>query len=275
MSLLPLARRLGGCALVGVLLLAGLSQASAQASTDAFCSGVVSPVPPKDFPNRIIPNRISGADRYATAECVLGYQMMQGYDDGTFRGEKLMTRAQTASIFVMFVQKARNESVILPLDYTHSFTDIAGSVHQDRILKAHHLGLFNGVTETEFRPNDPVTREQFATILVQAFRSVGKVFSLVPPHNFTDIGDSVHKDNIILATHNFPDALLAPEVPTAVATFNRIGGVDRYSIANVMAIGGTAAVSENLWKSPVLAEATPPPAPIEKVCDELCESMKM
>jgi hypothetical protein len=278
-----LSRRLGGFALAGVLVLAGLpyGQAQAQSPTDTFCGGVVSPNPPTDFPNRIV-----GADRYSTAACIMTYQLMQGHVDNTFRGDKPVTRAQTASIVVNFVQRARNETVILPLDYTHSFTDIAGSIHQDRILVAHHLGLFNGVTETEFRPNDPVTREQFATIIVQAMRSVGKVFALVPPaHNFTNIDDSVHKNNIILATHHgWTDVLqaapLRPVLPGGSTilptdTFDRFGPVDRYSIANVMAIGGTAAVSEGLWKSPLLAESAAPPAPIEEVCDALCESMRM
>lgn len=285
MAFVTVSRRVSGFALAGVLLLAGLpqGQAQAQTSTDTFCRGVVSPFAPTDFARSV--------DRYSTAEanadCVLGYELMKGYDDGTFRGNKPMTRAQTASIVVNFVQKATNATVILPPDYTHSFTDIEGSIHQDSILKAHRLGLFNGVTETEFHPNDPVTREQFATILVQAFRAVGKVFpTVMPPHNFTNIENSVHKDNIILATHyGYVDALQAgsstppggPSVapPTATATFVRLSHMKRYSIASVIAIGGTAVVAESLWKSPVLAEETPPPAPIEEVCDQLCESMKM
>lgn len=279
---------MSGFALAGVLLLAGLpqGQAQAQTSTDTFCRGVVAPVTPPDFTERI-----GGADRYATAEavadCVLGYELMKGYDDYSFRGNRPMTRGQTASVVVNFVQKARNEGVVLPPDYTHSFTDIKGSIFQDRILKAHHLGLFTGVTETEFHPNEPLTREQFATVMIQAFRAVGKVFpTVMPPHNFTNIENSVHRDNIILATHyGYVDALqagsltppggLAPAPPTARATFDRLSHMNRFKIANVIAIGGTAVVSEGLWKSPVLAEETPPAAPIEEVCDALCESMKM
>lgn len=294
MSFSTVSRRVSGFALAGVLLLAGLPQGQAQAQTsiDAFCRGVVAPITPPDFTERI-----GGADRYATAvaiaDCVLGYELMKGYDDYSFRGNRPMTRGQTASVVVSFVQKARNETVILPLDYTHSFTDIKGSIFQDRILKAHHLGLFNGVTETEFHPNEPLTREQFATVMIQAFRAVGKVFpTVMPPHNFTNIENSVHKDNIILATHyGYVDALgdvsltpvrpippIALVPPSATATFDRHSHPDRFSIANTLVISGTAAASEALWKSEILGEGAPPPppaAPIEEVCDALCESMRM
>lgn len=278
MSFSTVSRRVSGFALAGVLLLAGLpqGQAQAQTSTDTFCRGVVAPITPPDFTRPI--ERIGGMDRYATgkavADCALGYELMKGYDDYSFRGNRPMTRGQTASVVVNFVQMARNATVILPPDYTHSFTDIKGSIHQDRILKAHHLGLFNGVTETEFHPNDPLTREQFATVMIQAFRAVGKVFpTVMPPHNFTNIENSVHKENIILATHyGYVDALQAGN---ATATFDRLSHPDRFGMAMGLVIGGTAAVSEGLWKSPVLAEETPPAAPIEEVCDQLCESMRM
>lgn len=287
MTLSSLTRRLGGCALVGVLLLAGLPPGQARAgSTDVFCPGPdeALTVPPKDFPNRI-----SGADRsatYAAAACALTYELMVGFDDNTFGGDRRMTRAQTATVIVRFVERARNQAVLLPFDYTNSFTDISlASPHRNSISQAHHLGLFQGVTETEFRPNDPVTREQFATIMVQAMRSIGKVFSpVLPAHNFTNIENSVHKVNIILATHyGWADALLAAPIdPVApgrllfpvpeTTIFDRIGELNRFSLAQIMVIGGTSAVSENLWKGTVLAKPTP--APVED-CDWLCESMKM
>lgn len=46
-----------------------------------------------------------------------------------------------------------------------AFTDISGHWAEAYIIRAVNLGLFNGVTETEFRPGDPMTRAMFVTAL--------------------------------------------------------------------------------------------------------------
>jgi trimeric autotransporter adhesin len=66
------------------------------------------------------------------------------------------TRGQSASVIV--------RSYGLEGDKTTPFTDLAGSGHEDAIGIMYNLGLAKGIGTT-FKPNDNVTREQFAMLL--------------------------------------------------------------------------------------------------------------
>ncbi len=48
------------------------------------------------------------------------------------------------------------------------FADTHGHVLQDEIGAAAEAGIINGFNSTEFKPNEPITRGQLATIIRRA-----------------------------------------------------------------------------------------------------------
>lgn len=88
----------------------------------------------------------------------------------TFNPTSNFTRGQSASVIV--------RAYDLEGDKTSPFTDLAGSGHEDAIGIMYNLGLAKGVGNT-FKPNDNVTREQFAMLLHRTIEAQDDV--VVPP----------------------------------------------------------------------------------------------
>ena len=86
---------------------------------------------------------------------------LQGYVDGTFRPEKNMTRAQVTVMFARLLV----EKMEVGKTYTNSFSDVPADYWAaNEIGYMEKFGIINGFTDGTFRPNDPVTRAQFAAI---------------------------------------------------------------------------------------------------------------
>ncbi|MDD3879442.1 MAG: S-layer homology domain-containing protein, partial [Syntrophomonas sp.] len=85
---------------------------------------------------------------------------IKGYPDGTFQPDATITRAE----FITVVVKAFN--LINPNGRV--FTDTSGHWAQDYIATATAAGIVGGYNDSNFGPNDPVTREQMAVIVVKA-----------------------------------------------------------------------------------------------------------
>ena len=82
-----------------------------------------------------------------------------GYNDGSFRPNAEMTRA-------MFAQVLYRISDAPAVDTDVPFADVApDSWYYDAVCWAYDYGIVRGVSETEFRPDAPITREQMATML--------------------------------------------------------------------------------------------------------------
>lgn len=85
--------------------------------------------------------------------------LMKGVGDGQFDPNGSMTRAM---IVTVLYRQAGSPAVSAPAD----FTDVPqGLWYSDAIAWAQDEGIVNGVSETEFAPDQNVTREQIATIL--------------------------------------------------------------------------------------------------------------
>ncbi|MGN0181538.1 MAG: S-layer homology domain-containing protein, partial [Candidatus Ornithomonoglobus sp.] len=89
--------------------------------------------------------------------------VINGYEDGTFGPEKDITRAEFTKLIVrMLGQSGIYEPITsfedLPADHWAN-TDIAA---------AYNMGIVNGYSSTEFRPDSPVTYEQALKMLVCA-----------------------------------------------------------------------------------------------------------
>ena len=96
---------------------------------------------------------------------VLNRGLMNGFNDGSFRPEERLTRAQLVTILY---QEAGSPSVE-GLD--NPFTDLELDWYKPAILWAANNGIVNGVTSTTFAPDEAITREQIATIV---WRTNGK-----------------------------------------------------------------------------------------------------
>lgn len=109
-------------------------------------------------------------------------QMINGYpEDGTFRPENKLTRAQATSILV--------RTLGLETDETAPFPDIKGynKTTQAEIAAAYKFGLVKG-SEGKFNPGKPVTRAQIALMVKRSYEFVtGEPYTVTEFAPFPDI----------------------------------------------------------------------------------------
>lgn len=89
------------------------------------------------------------------------YQIIQGYEDGTFRPDNSITRGAFAGIldrFLKFQTQAPAEV----------FTDTAGTYWESAILKLNAAGIYLG-NNGKALPGDTITRQQAVTMIARAF----------------------------------------------------------------------------------------------------------
>jgi hypothetical protein len=93
-----------------------------------------------------------------------------GYEDGTFRPNANVTRAEAVQIlYNMSKQLPAINTVGQPIDSLITFQDVNGSDwFLTAVAAAKHYGLVQGVTQTSFEPNRNLTRAEAAKI-VQLF----------------------------------------------------------------------------------------------------------
>ncbi len=85
--------------------------------------------------------------------------ILGGYEDGTFRPNASITRAEFAKIAVSFFDWADIEAV-------NSFVDVRGSAwYADYVAVAAELGLIEGYGGNVFRPDATITRAEACTII--------------------------------------------------------------------------------------------------------------
>ena len=94
---------------------------------------------------------------------------MIGYPDGNFRPNGYITRAQTAALLVRTMTTYFGVGVPrTSADITGRFNDVApGAWYYDYIGVAYSYGLIQGFPDGSFRPNDPITRQEFAGMLAR------------------------------------------------------------------------------------------------------------
>lgn len=87
--------------------------------------------------------------------------IMQGVGKETFAPDEYMTRAQLVTVLY------RTEKAEKPLN-SDKFTDVPQNEwYSEAVMWAENEGIVKGVSETEFAPDENVTREQFALILMR------------------------------------------------------------------------------------------------------------
>ena len=84
-----------------------------------------------------------------------------GYDDSTFKPDKVMTRAEVVTIFTRLLK-------VKPLfEEKTTFTDISGHWAEEDIIIMSSLGIIKGYEDGTFKPENKITRAEFATIITR------------------------------------------------------------------------------------------------------------
>jgi hypothetical protein len=103
---------------------------------------------------------------------------IKGYPDGTVRADANITRAETAEIIFRLLKKE-----VKAQQFTSQFPDvISGAWYYESVSFLAGRSILKGYLDGTFRPDNPITRAEFAT-MISGFDN------LVPAdyNNFTDI----------------------------------------------------------------------------------------
>ena len=120
-------------------------------------------------------------------------KIITGYEDGTFRPNDTLTREQAAIII------ARALNLNLEEQYDLAFKDVPTTAFGYKHIAAlYNAGIINGVSETEFKPNDTVTRGQIAKMLVNGFKLDTEEYEMAP---FNDIKNTYSEYEINTLYH--------------------------------------------------------------------------
>lgn len=104
---------------------------------------------------------------YSDVKYVSDNKLMNGVNDSTFAPNGLLTRAMLVTILY------RNEGEPA-VNRSIPFADIdMGAYYANAVIWAQQNGIVNGVTETEFAPDENITREQIAAIMFRYAISKG------------------------------------------------------------------------------------------------------
>ena len=90
------------------------------------------------------------------------YAYIAGYEDGTVQPEGNITRAEVATIFFrLFTDEYRE----LFWSTTNSFNDVASNAwYNNAVSTTSNAGIINGYPDGSFKPDNYITRAEFATI---------------------------------------------------------------------------------------------------------------
>lgn len=136
------------------------------------------------------------------------YAYMYGYPDNTFRPSRSMTRAEATAMFGRLLLKRPTKS--------KEFKKIYSDVNKDdwyasAITIMTELNIVKGYEDGSFKPNDPITRAEFATMASQFDKLSGGSL------NFTDVKTSHWAYSYIASAYNkgwisgYPDGSFRPE----------------------------------------------------------------
>lgn len=88
------------------------------------------------------------------------YGVLSGYEDGTFKPDNPVTRAEFATMTTNALEKACSYA----LDMVSAFTDISGHWAEKAITKMVACGIVNGFEDNTFKPDKAITRGQASII---------------------------------------------------------------------------------------------------------------
>ena len=140
-----------------------------------------------------------GSVHEESISCAAAYAIVTGTTATTFDPSGNLTRGQAATVLVNYVERSLGSQLLIGT--MPDFTD-SGGVHSTNIEKAADNGIVQGFADGTFRPGALITREQFATIAVQATeRVLGVRIGTDGVDSFDDVV-GVHELNIEKAADN-------------------------------------------------------------------------
>ncbi len=143
----------------------------------------------------------NGNTHEANINCAADYGIVNGTTAVTFDPGGDLTRGQAASLLVQWAEKALGAA--LTTNGTDEFSDTAGTTHEANIDKAADNGLVQGFSDGTYRPNETISRDQFASIAVNATEFVlGSALTADATDDFSDDDGNVHEANIEKAVDN-------------------------------------------------------------------------
>ena len=149
---------------------------------------------------------IAGHWAEASIKELVGLGAISGYPDGTFKPDRNITRAEFVTALVKaFTFEVRGGE---------TFADTAEHWAKDYIAAAAANGIAGGFDDNTFRPEEPITREQMAAMIVRA----AKIPSAAGKPSFNDSG-SISPwagEVVVAATENgiikgYPDNTFRPQ----------------------------------------------------------------
>lgn len=128
------------------------------------------------------------AQPYAAVAQQKGY--VNGYPDGSFRGNDTITRAEFVTILANYL---RLNQISLPATTSTSFTDVDHNLSAEELWYAENVyllanaGIVTGYPDGSFAPQKNVTRAEAVTMLNRLFRPAGlDISSLISIPRFDD-----------------------------------------------------------------------------------------
>ena len=154
---------------------------------------------------------------------------ISGYNDGTFRPDKTLSRAETAAMLVRLLEI---DGDVAEAD----FSDI-GMWAEDSINRLVALGIISGYGDQTYRPDNTITRAEFAVLLSRmlALDTVDRnpAFTDIKGHWAEDAISAIARTGI---TNGYPDGSFRPDDPVtrieAVTLINRALGRDHKTTGN-------------------------------------------
>ena len=138
----------------------------------------------------------------AFIERLVNKQVLAGYVDGTFKPRQAVTRAEFVSILVNALGVKTVGAT------TYGFKDVAaGKWYTDAVNSAAHLKLIAGAGNNTFNPDATITREEAASVVVNALKFVQKpvtvtdaeIASFLAPYNDKAKVSTWAKENVAIA----------------------------------------------------------------------------
>jgi DNA-binding beta-propeller fold protein YncE len=169
-----------------------LSTFALPAAADVGSTACPDGAPPAGFAD--VP---AGGAHAPAIDCAVELGIIQGTTPTTFSPARAVTRGQVASLVVRTLEDLG--LVLPPLAGAPDFDDLTPT-HAGNIRRLAATDIVRGLGDGSFGPDDAVTREQFASIVIRALGYVraGEVTPAGEPP-FGDVGDGVHAANIAAA----------------------------------------------------------------------------
>jgi hypothetical protein len=163
-------------------------------------------VKPPVTPVKVELTDISGHWAQANIEKLVAAGAISGYPDKTFKPDANISRAEFAVTLVKALKLAPKSGKV--------FNDTAKHWAKDSIATAQAYGIINGYSDTQFGPDDKITREQMAVMVAKA----ANLTAGANTKTFTDAAkvSAWAKDAVIATSSNgiingYPDGSFKPQ----------------------------------------------------------------